>query len=136
MGHKKTDDSLEATVPYLVRTFQDVARYGLSLFELLLQEAVRRQCITLVSSGNIASAVASLDTAADMAVGIKLFAGSDMQARAQIDLAKECFGFAYEKAGDTSSNDIVSLAMELPKMVKDAAVCGISGASLVVAQAY
>ena len=93
------------------------------------------QCITLVSSRNIASAVASLDPAADMAVGIKLLAGSDRQARAQIDLAKECFGFAFEKAGDTSSNDIVSLAMELPKVVKDPAVCDISGALLVVAQA-
>ena len=61
---KKDDDSLEATSPYLVRAHADAARSGLQLPALILHEAIRRQCFSMLISGNIASALATLDPGA------------------------------------------------------------------------
>ena len=83
---KEDDDSLEGTGSYLVRAYQDAARCGVRLPLRVLEAAIQRQCVAMLNLGNTSSAIACLDPAADMVVGIKLLAHSvDVQSEAQVE---------------------------------------------------
>ena len=58
-----------------------------------------------------------------------------MQARAQVELAKECFGALFEKPGEGDASDIISLASQMPGVVKDKVLADLCEAVCRVAQA-
>jgi len=87
---------------------------------VILKEAVRRSFLTLLKSGNVASALATLDPSADMPSGIKLLNSTpEMQAEAQVALAKESFGILFGEADTTEFGDVLAMAAQLPAAVKN-----------------
>lgn len=103
------------------RTCQDAERIGLQLPAIVLQEAVRRNFFALLRTGSIASAVTSLDLAADMPSGIKLMGTMpEMQSTAQYELARDAIGVLFEKSDADAEDvgDLQSLVTQLHKVVQ------------------